>query len=274
MAGRATPESAFEIIQRRKVTVWHSAPTLYKMMLDSPDWKKFDLGSVKYFTSGSAALLPQIQEEWKERYGKRILNWMGGNELLGAFVGTWRSPFKQGSLGYALPGYNLTVLDDGGNPCPLGETGRFAVQGPTGPVMIDDLDAQEKAIVNGWSLSGDAAYMDEDGCFWHASRTDDIIKTRGYRVSPEEVENTLNEHPAVEESAVIGVPDDVKGEAVKAFVVLRDKGKAGNAMAEELKAFGRQTLAAFAGPHHVRFIDEIPKTELLKIKRTALREIK
>jgi 2-aminobenzoate-CoA ligase len=271
--GRATVESCFEIIQKHKVTGWWAAPAMFKMMLDYPRWNDYDLSSVKIFYSSSAAILPNIIEQWKRRYERTIVNLMGSNETLGSFIATWHAPFKPGSLGYPYPGYRLAIIDKEGNELKRGEVGLLGIKGPTGPMLLDDLEGQKKAVINGWGLTGDSAYIDEDGCFWHTSRADDVIKSRGYRVSPEEVENTLTEHPAVKEAAVIGIPDEVKGQAVKAYVVLRAKEEASEELAQKIKDFARERLAPYMGPHEIEFTGEIPKTELLKINRKALREL-
>lgn len=274
IAGRATPEKALEAVERHGVTLFHSVPSMYRMILNIPEVeKKFRCGTLRACVTASAPIPPPAITEWKERFGLEIINIIGSHELLGSFIGNWRPPYKPGSLGYVYPGYECAILDDHGNECPQGEAGKLALQGPTGVMYLDQPREQRKAVLNGWSLTGDAAYEDPDGCIWHVSRTDDIIKSRGYRISPEEVENSLNEHPAVLECGVIGLPDEILGERVKAFVVLRPGYQASDSLAEELKQFSRARIAPYAAPSMIAFTEALPRTDLLKLSRVALRQM-
>ncbi len=274
IAGRATPEKALEAVERHGVTLFHSVPSMYRMILNIPEAeKKFRCGTLRACVTASAPIPPPTIREWKERFGLEIINIIGSHELLGSFIGNWRPPYKPGSLGYVYPGYECAILNDHGNERPQGEAGKLALRGPTGVMYLDQPQEQRKAVLNGWSLTGDAAYKDPDGCIWHVSRTDDIIKSRGYRISPEEVENSLNEHPAVLECGVIGVADEIQGERVKAFVVLRPGYQASDRLAEELKQFSRARIAPYAAPSTIAFIEALPRTDLLKLSRVALRKM-
>ncbi len=273
IAGRATPEKAMEAVKRHGITFFHSVPSMYRMILNLPEvQKKYQWQTLRACYTASAPIPTDTIKEWKDRFGVDIINMIGSHELLGSFIGTWRAPFKPGSLGYPYPGYECAILDDEGNECSAGERGRLALKGPTGVMYWNQPEEQHKAVIKGWSLTGDAAYKDPDGCIWHVSRTDDIIKSRGYRISPEEVENCFNEHSAVSESGVIGVPDKIQGEKVKAFVVLRPGYGASEELAEELKQFARGRIAPYAVPSIIEFIDALPRTDLLKLSRVTLRQ--
>jgi len=273
LEGRATPEKAMEAIERHGVTLFHSVPSMYRMILNIPKGEKiYQTRTLRACYTASAPIPPATIKEWKDRFGQEIINMIGSHELLGSFIGTWRKPFKPGSLGYPYPGYECAILDESGKECPAGEAGKLALKGPTGVMYWNQPEEQKKAVINGWSLTGDAAYRDPDGCLWHVSRTDDIIKSRGYRISPEEVENTLNEHPAVFESGVIGVGDAIQGEKVKAFVVLRADFSPSENLVDELRTFCRARIASYAVPSIIEFIDVLPRTDLLKLSRTSLRQ--
>jgi len=273
LQGRATPETAMEAVARHGVTLFHSVPSMYRMILNMPDVEKtYQTQTLRACYTASAPIPEATIKEWKERFGQEIINVIGSHELLGSFIATWKTPFKPGSLGYPYPGYECAILDEQGKEYPAGEPGRLALKGPTGVMYWNQPEEQKKALVNGWTLTGDAAYRDQDGCLWHVSRTDDIIKSRGYRISPEEVENAIGEHPAVLESGVIGVPDEIQGEKVKAFVVLRPGCTASEELAEELKQFARSHIAPYAVPSIIAFVDALPRTDLLKLSRVALRQ--
>jgi len=273
LQGRATPETAMEAVARHGVTLFHSVPSMYRLILNIPNAEKtYQVRTLRACYTASAPIPPATIQEWKERFGQQIINVIGSHELLGSFIATWREPVKPGALGYPYPGYECAILDEQGRECPTGEPGRLALKGPTGAMYWNQPEEQKKAVVNGWSLTGDAAYRDPDGCLWHVSRTDDIIKSRGYRISPEEVENTLNEHPAVFESGVIGVGDAIQGEKVKAFVVLRADFSPSENFVDELRTFCRARIASYAVPSIIEFIDVLPRTDLLKLSRTSLRQ--
>ena len=273
LEGRATPEKTMEAVDHHRVTLFHSVPSMYRLILNIPNAEKtYQVRTLRACYTASAPIPPATIQEWKERFGQQIINVIGSHELLGSFIATWREPVKPGALGYPYPGYECAILDEQGRECPTGEPGRLALKGPTGAMYWNQPEEQKKAVVNGWSLTGDAAYRDPDGCLWHVSRTDDIIKSRGYRISPEEVENTLNEHPAVFESGVVGVPDEIQGEKVKAFVVLRADFSPSENLVDELRTFCRARIASYAVPSIIEFIDVLPRTDLLKLSRTSLRQ--
>jgi 2-aminobenzoate-CoA ligase len=177
---------------------------------------------------------------------------------------------KPGSFGQAVPGYQLKVIDEkGAEPTP-GNSGHFLVRGPTGTIYWRDAEKQRHAITpDRWNRAGDYVYVDEDGYFWFVSREDDIIKSSAYRIGPEEIEVTLSSHPAIAEAAIIGVPDEVRGQIAKAFVVLKP---GQNVTSEALIEYCRGRIATYKLPREVVVVKELPRTPTGKLLRRVLRE--
>ncbi|MBI2953479.1 MAG: acyl-CoA synthetase, partial [Chloroflexi bacterium] len=271
--GRLSPERMFETIEKYKVTIFCSAPAAYNQMVNVPDAnKRYDLSSLRITMSGSAPLLPATIQQWKDLFGTELMNIIGSSETFSAYLTTWQPKSKLRSLGHPLPSWEARVIDEQGNDCPTGETGRLAVKGIGGIMYWRNPEKQSEAVTNGWSLTGDLAYKDEDGCFWHVSRGDDIIKSRGYRVSPGEVEDALLEHASVFESAVIGAPDPIQGERVKAYVMLKEGHEGSPRLADELKQFLKGKLAPYMVPGEFEFVTSFPKTETGKVRRVELKQ--
>ncbi|MCL5960543.1 MAG: acyl-CoA synthetase [Chloroflexi bacterium] len=272
--GRLTPERMFETIHKYRVTLWNSAPTAYNQMLNLPDAEKnYDLSSLRITLSGSAPLLPATFDQWKARFGTELWNTIGSSETFCAYLVTWKPESKPRSLGHPYPSWEVKIIDDQGNECPRGTVGRLAIRGTGGIMYWRNVEKQRDAVTNGWSLTGDLAYQDEEGCFWHVSRSDDLIKSRGYRVSPGEVEDALLEHPAVFEPVVIGVPDPIQGERVKAFILLKEGCQGTPELAEELRQFVRAKVAPYMTPGEFEFVDSFPKTETGKVRRIELKQL-
>ena len=272
--GRPRPEVIFTTIEKHRVTIFQSVPAAYNQMLSVPDaQKRYDLGSLRAALSGSAPLLASTFQQWEQRFGIRMSNGMSSSECYVSIFSRWRADPRPGSLGDPLPGWEVRILDDDGKDCPRGKIGRLAVRGQAANLYWRNPEKQAEAVVDGWSLTGDLIYQDEDGCYWHVCRGDDVIKSRGYRISPGEVEDTLMEHPAVFEPAVIGVPDPIQGQRVKAFVALKPGYRSSAGLADELKRFLRERLAAYQVPGEIEFIEALPKTETGKIRRKDLKEL-
>ncbi|MEK6656670.1 MAG: AMP-binding protein, partial [Nitrospirota bacterium] len=184
---------------------------------------------------------------------------------------------KPGSMGVPAPGFIVDIVDDNGNIVPLDTEGDIAIKiKPKRPVglfreYLGNLEATEKTIKGDWYITGDRAYKDKDGYFWFVARADDIILTSGYRIGPFEIESVLIEHPAVKESAVVASPDEVRGEVVKAFVVLTEGHTPSDALKKELQGFVKKHTAPYKYPRKIEFIDELPKTISGKIKRKELK---
>ena len=171
----------------------------------------------------------------------------------------------------AVPGYRACVVDDEGLPVPAGTVGKLAVQGPTGCRYLAD-ERQRNYVKNGWNITGDAYVIDADGYFHYQARTDDMIVSSGYNIASPEVEEALMLHPAVAECGVIGVPDDERGQIVKAFVVLRAGFLAGPALTRELQDFVKRTVASYKYPRAIEFLDALPRTETGKLQRFKLHQ--
>jgi acetyl-CoA synthetase len=185
----------------------------------------------------------------------------------------WTADPQPGSMGFPLPGWEVRVLDDAGGDCACGVVGRLALRGPGATMYWRDPERQAEAVTEGWSLTGDLVYRDRAGCYWHVCRNDDVIKSRGYRISPGEVEDALLAHGAVYEPAVIGAPDPVQGQKVKAFVTLKDGHAPSSRLAEEMRQFVRARLPAYQIPAEIEFVQALPKTETGKIRRRDLKEL-
>ena len=266
------PEKMFETIQKHKVSILTLAPTAYRKMLQVPDAKtKFDLSSLRVCTGCGESLTAPTYHAWKEKFGLEIFEGLGTTEMMYVFASNVVSrKAKPGSFGQAVPGYELKVMDEDGNEPKAGNIGHFMARGPTGTIYWRDPDKQRHAVNSeGWNRAGDFVYVDEDGYFWFVSREDDIIKSSGYRIGPEEIEVTLAAHPAVSEVGVIGVPDEVRGQIAKAFVVLKPDQ---TLSPEELLAFCKGKIATYKLPREIVIVSELPRTPTGKLLRRVLKQ--
>lgn len=273
LEGRMSVEGLVEAIPKYKVTMLNAVPTAYNQLLNVPDIESYDLGSLRVVISGSAPLTASTFQRFKDLTGLGIVNGIGSSESIGTQLASYLPGYKPGATGWPVPGVQAKIIDDEGNECAPGVIGRLIIKACYGTMYWRDVERQRKAVIDGWSLSGDYAYKDEDGLFWHVSRIDDIIKSRGYRVSPGEVEDALNEHEGVFESTVIGVPDPEQGHLVKAFVILKDGFEGSLDVVEELKAFVKKRVAPYMAPSEIEFVDSLPRTETGKVRRIELREL-
>ncbi len=266
---QASPEIMLQAVQDFGVTTLLLGPTMYRGML--PHTARFDLSTLHTCCSAGEHLPVAVFDEWLRRTGIRILDFMGSTEMLHAFIGVPRGDIRPGSTGIALPGYQVMIVDEAMNRLPHGAVGRLAVRGPIGCRYLNDPDRQKAYVVNGWNLTGDAFHADADGFFWYHSRTDDMIVSAGYNISGQEIEEVLLEHASVSECAVVGVADSARGQIVKAFVVLRDAGKASDDLSRTLQEFVKQSIAPYKYPRAIEFVDALPKTQTGKINRAELR---
>jgi 2-aminobenzoate-CoA ligase len=266
------PEKMFDTIQKHHISVLTLAPTAYRKMLQVPDAeKKYDLSSLRVCTGGGESLTAPTYHAWKQKFGLEIFEGLGTTEMMYVFASNVVSrKAKAGSFGQAVPGYELKVFDEDGKEARPGPIGRFVARGPTGTIYWRDTEKQRDAITaDGWNRAGDYVSVDEDGYFWFVSREDDIIKSSGYRIGPEEIEVTLATHPAVADVGVIGIPDTVRGQIAKAFVVLR----AGQtATGDELMSFCRGKVATYKLPREVVIVSELPRTPTGKLLRRVLKQ--
>ena len=227
----------------KKPSITVTSPTGYRAMLKQAG--DFDLKSLRKGVSAGETLPAATFEAWQKATGIRLMDGIGSTEMLHMFIGSTAEDAKPGSTGRVVPGYKAIVVDESGNEVTKGTIGRLAVSGPTGCRYLDDLENQKKYVQRGWNLTGDAYRVDEDGYFWYQSRTDDMIISSGYNVSGIEVEHVLLTHPSVAECAVIGVPDDARGQLVKACVVVAPGVAASDQLARELQEFVKGQLAPY-----------------------------
>jgi 2-aminobenzoate-CoA ligase len=266
---RPGPEPLLEAIERHRVTTLSTAPTMYRTLLRSapPD----ALASLRACVSAGEPLPASVSDAWFERTGVRIVDGIGSTEMLHIFIAAPAAAAKPGSVGTPVPGYEARVVDDAGEPVATGEVGRLAVRGPTGCRYLSD-PRQADYVSGGWNYTGDAFRCDEDGYFWFEARTDDLIISAGYNISPFEVEGALLAHPAVSECAVVAAPDEQRGHVVKAYVVAADGAQTGDALVAELQQHVKERIAPYKYPRRVEFLDALPRTPTGKVQRVKLRE--
>jgi len=257
-----------ETIQGHRVTTLFTAPTGYRALLKLKD--QFDLSSLRKCVSAGEALPAATSDAWFEATGIRIVDGIGSTEMIHIFISAAGEDIRPGATGRAVPGYRARVIGEDGRELPPGEVGRLAVQGPTGCKYLAD-ERQRNYVVDGWNLTGDLYHRDEDGYFWFVSRADDLIVSAGYNIAAIEVEQALLRHPAVSEAAVIGVPDEERGQICKAFVVLHDPRAASGALKVELQDFVKRTIAPYKYPRALEFTAELPKTQTGKLQRFRLK---
>ncbi|URN93243.1 MAG: acetate--CoA ligase [Candidatus Pristimantibacillus lignocellulolyticus] len=276
--GRFSPSDWYSVIEKYKVTVWYSAPTAFRMLMGAGDEivNQFDLSSLRHVLSVGEPLNPEVVRWGMKVYEHRIHDTWWMTETGAQLICNYPSmDIKPGSMGKPIPGVNATILDDYGNELPPYRMGNLAIATPWPSMMRkvwnNDAKYEEYFRIADWYVSGDSAYRDEDGYFWFQGRVDDVINTAGERVGPFEVESKLIEHPAVAEAGVIGKPDPIRGEIIKAFIALRE----GYTESEELKAeisqFVKVGLSAHAAPREIEFKDKLPKTRSGKIMRRVLK---
>ncbi|MEW6418104.1 MAG: acyl--CoA ligase [Nitrospirota bacterium] len=275
--GKFDPSLTIEIMQRYPITTFCGPPTAYRMMVKEIPAERFAFQSLRHFVAAGEPLNKEVNEVWKERTGRYIYDGYGQTETVNVLANLRCLPMKPGSMGVPVPGFFADVVDENGNPVSPDIEGEIAIKiSPERPVGIfkeylGNPEATEKIITGQWYLTGDMAYRDKDGYFWFIGRVDDIIISSGYRIGPFEIESVLIEHPAVKESAVVASPDEIRGEVVKAFIVLTEGYRPSDALVNELKEFVKKQTAPYKYPRKIEFIDELPKTISEKIKRKELK---
>jgi benzoate-CoA ligase family protein len=272
--GRPLPETMFEIITREKPTLFFGVPTLYAGMLARRDAEDtYDLSSLRLCVSAGEALPPELFKRWKERFGTEILDGIGTTEILHIFISNQAGRVKPGSSGMVVPGYEARIVDEENRPVQSGAIGNLVVKGESTCAHYWNQHEKTKQTIKGeWIVTGDQYYQDEDGYYWYAGRADDMLKVSGIWVSPIEVENTLIQHPAVLEAAVVGHEDDDRLVKPRAFVVLQEGLSASPALEDELKTFVKDKIAPYKYPRWITFLSELPKTATGKIQRFKLRQ--
>lgn len=275
---RFNGEQMMEVIEKYKVTTFCAPPTLYRLMAKT-GIRREAFASVKHVSTAGEALQEEIIRLFHEATGLEIMEGFGQTEttlIIGNFAG---SKPKRGSMGKPNPLFPVLLVDHDQNPVPVGETGEIVIDTrermPEGLCMGYEKNEEATARYwrNGLYGTGDTAYMDADGYFYYVGRVDDVIKSSGYRIGPFEVESVLIQHPAVMECAIIGVPDEERGQLVKAFVVLRPGYEGSDALKKELQGFVKERTAPYKYPRIIEFADDLPKTVSGKTMYNVLRDM-
>lgn len=276
--GRFSPDVWYKTIETFGVTVWYSAPTSFRMLMAAGEevTEKYTLSSLRHILSVGEPLNPEVIRWGYDVFGHRIHDtwWMTetGAQLI---CNLPCMDIKLGSMGKPLPGIEAVILDDNGNILPPNQMGNLAIKKGWPSMMHTIWNNQEKFNSyfqhDEWYVSGDSAYMDEEGYFWFQGRVDDVIMTAGERVGPFEVESKLIEFPAVAEAGVIGKPDPIRGEIIKAFIALVDGYEQTDELKEQIRLFVKTGLAAHAAPREIEFCEKLPKTRSGKIMRRVLK---
>jgi len=265
---KASPEALLPAIARFKASVLFTAPTSYRAM--AAQVAQHDLSSLRKCVSAGEALPGATRKLWRDATGIEIIDGIGSTELFHIFISADEAHARPGATGVPVPGYRARVIDDEGRPVPPGSAGRLAIQGPTGCKYLDD-PRQTQYVQDGWNITGDSYLVDADGQYVYQARTDDMIVTGGYNIAGPEVESALLLHPAVAECGVVGVPDEERGQVVKAFVVLKPGQRGDAAMAKTLQDHVKQSIAPYKYPRAIEFRDSLPRTETGKLQRFRLR---
>ncbi|MBQ0932249.1 AMP-binding protein [Ideonella alba] len=266
---KAGPPQLLEAIQAFGATTLFTAPTSYRTLAArGHELRKTPL---RQCVSAGEALPAATRAQWKEATGIELIDGIGATEMLHIFISADEAHSRPGATGRAIPGYRAKVIDEAGRTCPPGVVGKLAVQGPTGCRYLDD-ERQAGYVKDGWNLTGDAYLMDADGYFFYQARTDDMIISAGYNIASPEVEEALMLHPAVAECAVIGVPDEERGQIVKAYVVLRPGQVESAEMAQALQDHVKQSIAPYKYPRAVEFRASLPRTQTGKLQRFKLKD--
>jgi 2-aminobenzoate-CoA ligase len=266
---KAAPDELAGHIAARGVTVCSTAPTGYRSMIASGGAEQ--LRGLRLAVSAGEHLPGSTWQAFYQATGVRIVDGIGSTEMLHIFISAAGDDIVPGSTGRAVPGYQAAVLDDEGKPVPDGTIGRLAVKGPTGCRYLND-DRQRTYVQDGWNITGDTYLRDAQGYFWYQARSDDIIISAGYNIAGPEIEEALLLHPDVAECGVVGVPDPVRGQIVKAYVVLRPGVPGTDAAAAELQDFVKQQIAPYKYPRAIEFMAALPRTTTGKLQRFRLRE--
>lgn len=274
-----TAKSWYETVEKYEVTIFTSAPTALRLIMaageDLP--KKYDLSSLRHVSCGGEAANPEITLWFKKNIGVEVYDMYGITEVAMLIANNPYLPVKPGSMGKPVFGFKVALVDERGDPVPKGEIGIISCPRENPYFLakgyLNKMEKWEAAFLKGrWFNTGDLARQDDDGYYFFEGRSDDVISSSGYRIGPTEVESVLMEHPAVAECAVVGKPDELRGEVVKAFVVLKEKYHPSDSLKEEIQMFVKNRLAKHNYPREIEFANDLPKTPSGKIMRKVLRE--
>lgn len=276
MPGPPRPSSVFEVIERHRPTLFFSVPSNYVKLLAhaAPDGRDFDLSSVRYAVSAGEALPASVFHRFNERFGVQILDAIGSTEALHMMISNAPGAIKPGSSGRIIPGFEAKIVDDNDQPVEPGQVGNLLVKADSTCAYYWNEHEKTKTTIQGdWLRTGDKYHEDEDGFFWYAGRSDDMMKVSGVWLSPIEIEHVLSEHPAVQEVAVVFRRDRDELPKPAACVVLRDGIAEDDNLARELQEFVTKHLPIYKRPHWVEFLPELPKTATGKVQRFKLRRV-
>ena len=275
---RLTAERAFEIIAAERPTVFFAVATLYARMLDVPDAeRRFDLSSLRLCVSSGEALPTAVFDAWGARFGQELVDVVGSTEALHDFIANRPGAVRRGSSGQVVPGFEARLVDDAGQPVPLGTVGQLLIKGETlAPYYWNRLERTRATMLGEWVRTGDMFRQDTDGYLYFAGRSDDMLKVSGMWVSPAEIEGLLVEHPAVVEAGVVGVPGADGLIHPHAAVVLKAgqspaSATESEALAAELRGWVKGRAAGYKVPRTIEFVDDLPKTATGKVQRFRLR---
>jgi benzoate-CoA ligase len=272
-ACRPQAAAILETVEKTKPTLFFSVPTLYAAMLQEADRRQCDFSSVRLAVSAAEPLPAEIFRRWQKRFGVEILDGIGSTEVLHIYMSASAGRVKPGSSGQPVPGYDLRIVDSGGQEVPAGTIGDLWVCGrSTAPGYWNRSQFSRDRMRGEWFVSGDKYYKDEDGYYWYAGRTDDMFRVSGQWVSPNEVESALMEHEAVLEAAVVAFEEETKLFTPKAFVVLKDSIEQTPELVRHLQDFVKQRITPYKYPRRVEFVSELPKSAAGKVLRYKLRE--
>ncbi len=274
--GKFHADELLPLLEKYEITSFCAPPTVYRMLILN-DLTRFDFHELRSCTAAGEPLHTETVRIWRDSTGITIREGYGQTETVCMISDQVGEPVKPGSMGKASPGWEIELHDEEGKPVPTGEDGRIALKlSPRPPVgllkryMYND-EENAASFINGYYYTGDRAYQDEDGYFWFIGRSDDIIKSSGYRIGPSEVEDVLAQHPSVHEVAVVGAPDPMRGALVKAYIVLKPGVAATAELVKELQNYVKSLTAPYKYPREIEFVNSMPKTFSGKIKRDVLR---
>lgn len=275
--GKFEPEALLDVMATHRVTTFCAPPTVYRFLVRA-DLAAYNLSSLRHCTTAGELLNESVYYAWEKATGLPIREGYGQTETTLQVATLPFMEAKPGSIGCPMPGWGIVLLDSAGQPCPTGEEGEICIDVSQGyPIglfhgYVGDEEKTASVIFDGYYHTGDKAWQDEDGYLWFLGRVDDLIKSSGYRIGPFEVESTLVAHPAVVESAVTGVPDALRGQAVKATIVLAPGYEPTDALTLELQNHVKRLTAPYKYPRIVEYVAELPKTISGKIKRAEIRQ--
>ncbi|MEN2985369.1 MAG: acyl--CoA ligase [Thermodesulfovibrionaceae bacterium] len=275
--GKFSPATIVEALKKFKINTFCAPPTVYRMAVKEIPLEELKFKTVRHFVAAGEPLNSEVINIWKDATGEYIYNGYGQTETVNTLAMFRFIPMKAGATGLPAPGFHIDIVDDEGNPLPPNTEGNIAIKiNPERPIglfqeYIGDPLEMAAAFKGDWYYTRDRGYKDEDGYFWFVGREDDVIISAGYRIGPFEVESALIKHPAVKEAAVVASPDEIRGEIVKAFIVLTEEYSPSEELIREIQEFVKKETAPYKYPRKIEFVDELPKTISGKIKRKELK---